>query len=80
MLTAYIRAAMKSAHYELEEGEFYGEIPGLQGVLATAATLEACRDELESVLEGWILLGLRLGHELPEVDGINLNPKLELVA
>jgi len=80
MLTAYIRAAMNRAHYELEEGVFYGEIPVLQGVLASAETLEACRDELESVLEGWITLGLRLGHDLPELDGINLNPKLELAA
>jgi len=68
MLTAYIRAAMNRAHYELEEGVFYGEIPGLQGVLAGAKTLKACRDELESVLEGWILLGLPLGHDLPELE------------
>ena len=34
MLTAYINAAMRSAHYDiLEGGEGYiGKIPGLQGV------------------------------------------------
>jgi hypothetical protein len=31
---------------------------------------EACREELKEVLEGWIVLGLSLGHELPEVDGL----------
>jgi predicted RNase H-like HicB family nuclease len=47
MLTDYIRAALNQAHYEiLDDGTFYGEIPGLPGVLANAVTLEACRDEL----------------------------------
>jgi predicted RNase H-like HicB family nuclease len=73
MLTNYIRAAMRKATYEiLSEGSFYGEIPGFQGVYANAKTLEACRDELREVLEGWIVLGLRLGHSLPIVNGINL--------
>ncbi len=77
MLIAYIRAAMKRAHYEIlsDDGSFYGEILGLQGVYANAATLEECREELESVLEDWILLGLQLGHELPMVEGIDLNLK-----
>ncbi|MFY9976521.1 MAG: type II toxin-antitoxin system HicB family antitoxin, partial [Chromatiaceae bacterium] len=60
MLTAYIQAAMRRATYELlpdDEG-YYGEIPLLEGVFATAATLEDCREELRSVLEGWIILGL----------------------
>ncbi len=64
MLASYLRAALKTAHYELEAGKFYGEIPGFQGVYAQGDTLEACREELESVLEGWLLLGIRLGHEL----------------
>lgn len=76
MLTNYMRAAMHQAHYEMEEGLFYGEISGFSGVLAQGRTLEECRDELESVLEGWILLGVRLGHELPIVNGIDLNVRL----
>ena len=80
MLTAYINAAMRSAHYEiLEGGEGYvGKIPGLQGVWANGATLEACRDELREVLEEWILLGLKMNHDIPAIDGIEL--KLEKVA
>lgn len=73
MLTAYICAAMRRATYEiLPDGAYYGEIPGLQGVYTSADTLEACREQLQEVLEGWIVLGLRLGHSLPEVDGISL--------
>ncbi len=73
MLTDYIQKAMNKARYEiLEDGAYYGEIPGFQGVFAYADSLEACREQLQEVLEGWILLGLRLGHHLPTVDGIDL--------
>ena len=55
MLTTYLAAAMRIAHYEMlpEDVEYYGdgEIPGFAGVLAHAKTLEACRDELASTLE-----------------------------
>lgn len=80
MLTSYIQAAMRRAKYEiLADGTFYGEIPGLSGVWANAATLEECRQELQEVLEGWIVLGLRLGHEFPVLDGIELVAELEQV-
>jgi predicted RNase H-like HicB family nuclease len=74
MLTNYIQAAMRQATYQLlEDGTFYGEIPGVQGVYANAERLEACRELLQEVLEGWIILGLRLQHSLPVIDGIDLN-------
>ncbi|MEX0784084.1 MAG: type II toxin-antitoxin system HicB family antitoxin [Dehalococcoidia bacterium] len=72
MLTEYLDAAMRKAHYEMEDGEFFGEIPGLQGVLANGDSLEECREELRSVLEDWLLLGIALHHPLPEVDGLKL--------
>ncbi len=77
MLTAYIRAAMGKAKYEIlpDNGAYYGEIPGFQGVYATAATLEACREELESTLEDWVLFRVSRNLALPEADGV----KLEIV-
>ncbi len=73
MLTDYIFSAMRKATYEiLEDGTYYGEIPGFQGVMANAENLEACREQLQEVLEEWIILGLRLGHKLPVVGKINL--------
>jgi predicted RNase H-like HicB family nuclease len=78
MLTKYIVRAMHRATYEiLPDGSYYGEIPGFQGVYANAPTLESCREELQEVLEGWIILGLRLGHPMPAVDGIELAVKEE---
>src|SRR5713101_7089415 len=67
MLTDYIAAAMRQAHYELmEDQRFFGSIPACQGCWAEGATLEECRGELQSTLEGWLLLGLQLGHQLPQ--------------
>ena len=78
MLTAYIQAALAKAKYEIieEDGLIYGAIPETPGVWAQAETLEACRAELQSVLEDWILVGLRLGDPLPPLDGIDLNAPL----
>lgn len=65
---------MRHAQYEmLEDGTFFGTIPGLAGLWANAASLEECRDELQGTLEDWILVGVRRGHILPMIDGINLN-------
>ena len=52
MLTKYIHEAMKLARYKiLEDGTYYGDIPGFRGVLANADNLEECRDELQEVFE-----------------------------
>lgn len=62
MLTAYITKQLKRAHYKLlEDGTYFGEIPGLRGVWANAKKLEDCRRELQSVLEGWLLLKIQDG-------------------
>lgn len=77
MLTDYIRVAMHRAKYEIleDDGTFYGEIPGFQGVWANAPTLEECRDELESVLQDWILFRVSKSLPLPIVEGIDLKVK-----
>jgi predicted RNase H-like HicB family nuclease len=73
-LTAYIEAALELARYDkLEDGTFAGEIPRLPGVAAFAPGLRQCEHELRSVLEDWILVGLRMGHRLPKLAGIDLN-------
>ena len=75
MLITYIHSAMRLAEYEiLEDRQYYGDIPGFDGVWAQAQNLETCREELQSALEDWLILGLRMGHKLPVVDGIQLIP------
>jgi len=76
MLTEYIQAAMRQAHYELmENGRFFGKIPPCPGAWGEGATLEECPEDLREALEGWILVGLRHGDNLPVLDGIDLNQK-----
>ena len=75
MFIDYIQAAMRRAKYEmLEDNEgFVGTIPGFKGLLAHALTLEACRDELEDVLQSWMLVRMDHGLKLPVIEGLNLN-------
>jgi predicted RNase H-like HicB family nuclease len=57
MITLYISEAMGRATYRiLEDGTYFGEIPGLSGVWADEATLAECRRVLQEVLEEWLLL------------------------
>ena len=71
MLTEYIRAAMRQARYEIlpDDSTFYGEIPDFPGVYANADNLETCRQELEDVLDGWLLLRLSRNLPLPLMNG-----------
>ena len=76
VLTDYLNNAMARAVYDkLEDRSFSGRIPSCEGVVAFGGTLRECGDELRSTLEDWILVGLKLGHPLPVVDGIDLNKK-----
>ena len=74
MLTDYINAALRRAHYEIlpDDQTYYGEIPGMDGIYANAATLEDCRTELAEVLEEWILFRVSRSLPLPVVDGLEL--------
>jgi predicted RNase H-like HicB family nuclease len=79
MLTEYICAALRHAEYEkIEDGSWFARIPGLQGVWGNGPTVEEARNDLQGALEGWILLGLRLGNPVPPVDGIDLTPALDV--
>ena len=74
VLTDYIEQAMAQAVYEeLEDGTFGGTIPPCPGVMAFGDTRAECGEELQSTLEDWMLVGFKLGHPLPVVEGIDLN-------
>ncbi len=76
MLTKYFEVAMCRAHYEqMNDGSWWGEIPGFDGLWAQALSPEACVEELRSTLEDWVLVGVYLHHNIPIVDGIDLNVK-----
>ena len=74
ILSEYVENAISEALYDkLENGTFSGVIPSCKGVIAFGNTLRECEEELRSVLEDWILVGLKLKHNLPVINGIDLN-------
>lgn len=76
MLTEYIRAALRHAHYELmENGRFWGDMPPCKGCWGEGETLEECRKNLRGALECWILLGVEHGDRLPIIEGIDLSTR-----
>jgi predicted RNase H-like HicB family nuclease len=82
MFAEYIQAALNRAVYKTIDNPepIFGEIPELEGVWATGNTVEECRRELISVIEGWIVLRLRMGDTIPPVGGCTINVSLEPVA
>jgi predicted RNase H-like HicB family nuclease len=66
LLTDYVEAALaRRTVVRLDDGGFAGRIPGLSGVVAFADNEADCEQELRSVLEEWLWLGLRMGDEIP---------------
>ncbi len=74
MLLRYCSEALEQAVYkQLEDGSWFAEIPGFQGIWANSATVEATRAELFEVLQEWLLLKLKDGDVLPVVNDIDFN-------
>ena len=77
MLIEYIDKAMSKAVYDkLEDGSFTGKIPKCPGVLAFGETLYECEQELKSSLEGWLIVKIRYGDNIPAMGRINLNERM----
>ena len=77
ILSDYVESAMSSATFDkLDDGTFAGRVPPCQGVVAFGTTLVECQRLLQSTLDDWLLLGLRLGHDIPVHAGLNLNGEL----
>ena len=74
MLMNYIKAAMHHARYEIlpDDGTYYGEISECNGVYTNADNLEACREQLQEVLEDWILFRIYTNLSIPVIDGIKI--------
>lgn len=77
MLLDYLNAALENAKYEILHGEkekFYAEIPLCRGVWATGRTLEECRKNLITTLEGWLIIRLQRKLPIPKIKNLTLKP------
>lgn len=81
MITPFIEKALERAKYKiLKDKTYFGEIADLQGVWATAKTLENCRADLREVLEDWLVLKLISGERISGLKVGALNRHLVAVA
>lgn len=82
MITEYIEEALKRARYEIinDEEPYYGEVEELKGVWATGKSLEECRNSLKEVIEGWILLSIKKGIEIPKLGNYEIKEIQEVTA
>ena len=80
MIREYIAEAMRRASYEIIEGEepYYGEIKDCPGVYATGKTLEECRKNLEDTLDGWIVVRISKGLEMPALGEVRISPTVRV--
>ncbi len=66
MLTDFISKKLQIAKYKLlKDNTYFGEIPEIKGIWANAKTLEACRAELQEVLEDWLVLSIKSDKKIP---------------
>jgi predicted RNase H-like HicB family nuclease len=73
VIREYVERGLKRARYDkLEDGSFVAEVPGLDGVLSEARTLEECREKLAEIIEEWVLVRVARGLKVPALDGIEI--------
>ena len=76
MLTEYIKAAMREAHYEMmEDNRYFATVPSCEGLWAEGDTLGSAREHLQEVLEDWILIKARHGDTFPVIAAVDINPQ-----
>ena len=76
MLSRYIHEAMKRARYKtLDDGTYFGQIAGIDGVWANERTLNRCQEILQEVLEEWLILKIRDRDSIPRLGRVGLSVK-----
>jgi predicted RNase H-like HicB family nuclease len=76
MFIEYVQAALGKAEYKrLDDGSWFGEIPGFEGVWANSKTIEECRRELVEVLDEWLILKVRDRDVIPKIDNFEIRIK-----
>ena len=73
MILAYVEEALARAQYDrLEDGSYVAEVVGLQGVIGTGDSREACRTNLAEIVEEWVLVRVARGLSVPPLNGITV--------
>jgi predicted RNase H-like HicB family nuclease len=67
MIQDFLTSNLNKAKYEMIDNgkKFYAEIKGLRGVWAVGKTLEECRQNLMTTIEGWLIIRLKKNLPIP---------------
>lgn len=55
----YPKVLQKARYKVLDNGTWFAELSGFEGIWADVRTVEECRHELQEVLEEWLVLKIR---------------------
>lgn len=83
LLQRYIQAALRKAKYNFDEEtqSYTAVVEELPLCWGQGSNFEEARTELESVIEGWILLSVQRGEKIPPIEDVSFDipdPKKEL--
>jgi predicted RNase H-like HicB family nuclease len=72
LLQRYIQTALRKAKYNYDEEtkSFIAVVEELPLCWGQGETHEEAREELENVIEGWILLSIQKGEKLPAINEV----------
>jgi predicted RNase H-like HicB family nuclease len=69
----YVRLALSYAVYsQNEDGSWTVEIPALPGCITWGATRAEAALMAEDAIQGWLVIALRFGDEIPWIEGYGL--------
>lgn len=70
---AYVRLALSHAQFaQNEDGSWTVEVPVLSGCVTWGETRGEAVEMAKDAIEAWILIALRFGDEIPEIDHCTL--------
>lgn len=74
LVDAYVERATHHARVrEIEPGTWFASVAGLEGAWGDGKTADNAMHELAEALTGWVAVRRRFRHDIPAVDGIDLN-------
>ncbi len=72
----YIDRAVGHARVrDIGDGLFVSSVAGLDGAWAEGHSAEDALAELREALMGWIAVKARVGASIPDLDGLDINPR-----
>ena len=74
LVKTYAALALRHAVVsEIEPGTWFAAVRGLEGAWGDGDDASEALEELEVAIVGWVAVKRRVGAEIPQIEGLNLN-------